>query len=160
SMNLLDFLKSAKQARWKTIVAMSVVSGLMGGVILGIVNTATTEGADAPSGPPRLQLVLLFAVAIALYAVTKWWAGRQTAAILERLVAEVRLRVCRKLCQAELATLEGMDKAMTLTAITQDASQIAQAGSIIVDTAQNAVALIAGSLYLAWLSMAAFLLFA
>src|SRR5205823_544590 len=56
-------------------------------------------------------------------------------------------------------TIEGIDKAEAFTAITQDASRIAQSGFLITNTAQQAVVLIAGSLYLAWLSMTAFLLF-
>jgi len=158
-MNLINFLKSAKWAHWRTIIAMSVLSGLAGGAILAIVNAAATAGADASSSPPRLQLVLLFVVAIALYALTKWWSATQTAAILERLVTDLRLRVCGKLCQAELETIEGINRAEAFTAITQDASRIAQSGFLITNTAQQSVVLIAGSLYLAWLSMTAFLLF-
>src|SRR5947207_1192611 len=159
SMDLINFLRSAKSAQWNTIIAMSVLSGLAGGAILAIVNTAaTSDGADA-SSPPRLQLVVLFAVAIALYALTKWWSATRTATVLEHLVTDLRLRVCGKLRHAELETIEGIDKAEAYTTITQDSSRIALCGSMIMNTAQQAVVLIAGSLYLAWLSMTAFLLF-
>src|SRR5262249_28016712 len=101
----------------------------------------------------------LFVVAIIIYILSKWWSAIRTATVLEHLVTDLRLRVCGKLREADLETIEGIDKAEAYTAITQDASRIAQSGFLILNTAQQAVVLIAGSLYLIWLSMTAFLLF-
>jgi putative ATP-binding cassette transporter len=138
---------------------MSIISGVAGGAILAIVNTAAAADFSDPSAPPRLQLVLLFVVAILIYILSKWWSAIRTATVLEHQVTDLRLRVCEKLRQADLETIEGIDKAEAYTAITQDASRIAQSGFLILNTAQQAVVLVAGSLYLIWLSMTAFLLF-
>lgn len=159
-MNLLRFFRSATGANWNAVIIMSVISGMAGGAILAIVNTAaTTTGFDKTGSAADLHLVVLFLLAIAIYAYSKHWSALRTAEILELLVTDLRLRVCDKLRRAELEVVEGLDKSEVFTAVTQDASRIAQSGFLITNTAQQAVVLLVGSAYLAWLSPAAFFLF-
>src|SRR4051812_45383365 len=120
--NLLRFLGAAEKADWGTIAAMSAISGFAGGAILAIVNMgASAQGAEAPPTTPKHQLVLLFAVTIAIYALTKRYSALRTSEIPERLVTDLRLRVCDKLRRSELETVEGLDKGEAFAAITQDA---------------------------------------
>jgi len=160
-MNLLRFLRTAESANWTSIIVMSAIAGFAGGAILAIINLgASTEGAEATPTDSKQQLLLLFAIVILIYVISKRYSATKTAAILEHLVTDLRLRVCRKLRRAELEVIEGLDKGEVFTAITQDATRIAQSGFLLTNIAQQTLILISGSIYLAFLSPMAFSLFA
>ena len=143
------------------ILIMSAVSGIAGGAILAIVNVAASmEGADAPPDAAKTQPMLLFLVAIVIYVYAKRSSILRATVAVERLVNGLRLRICDKLRKSDLQIVEGLDKSETFSTITRDANLIAQSGFIVTNAAQQGVMLGVGMLYLAWLSKAAFLLFA
>ncbi len=145
-MDLLRFFRSADRANWYAVILMSTISGLAGGAILAIVNTAATRPeVDRAEPSADMRLVVLFVLAIAIYALSKFWSAMRTAEILELLVTGLRLRVCDKLRHAELEAVEGLDRSEAFTAITQEASRIASSGFLITNTAQQAIVLVAGA---------------
>ncbi len=160
-MNLLRFLRSAPSANWVTIVVMSSIAGFAGGAVLALINLgATAEGAETPPSVSRTQLVVLFIITILIYVVAKQYSATRTAAILEQLVTEFRLRVCEKLRRAELEVVESLNRSEVFSTVTQESSRIAQSGFLATNLAQQALTLVVGSVYLAYLSPVAFCLFA
>lgn len=159
-MNVLRFLRSDDSTSWNMILIMSALSGISGGAILAIINlAAVVTGAETPENSLKTQLLFMFLLAIVIYVYAKRLSVFRASEIVENLVSQLRLRVCDKLRKSDLGVVEGLDKGETFTNITQDASTIAQSGFIVTNAAQQGVMLLAGMLYLAWLSKAAFMLF-
>lgn len=161
SMNVLRFLRSGDSTSWNMIMLMSALSGISGGAILATINVASSmEGADAPESAPKTQLMVVFLLAIALYVHAKRRSVFRATEIVESLVSKLRLRICDKIRKSELLVVENLDPGETFTNVTRDANTIAQSGFIVTNAAQQGVMLIVGMIYLAWLSKAAFVLFA
>ena len=160
-MNILKLLRDIPRASLWYIAVMSSISGLAGGAVLAVIVKATeVEGVDAnASEGTQVQLMLLFIVSLALLITTKRLSILKTTVMFERLLSKLRIGICDKIRRSDLHTIEHLDRSETFTSISQDSGTVRQLVLPLASTLQQAILLVAGLFYLAWLSPTALFLF-
>ena len=157
-MNLLAFLKHESHESWKLILAMATLSGVANGALLAIINLgADVSGAENSSDFEKPNLLLLFAVAMAIFVYSKRFSLVLSTKVVENMMRNARIRICDKIRKSDLPTVERLDKSAAYTRISQDTSTVSQSAFVIIVAGQEAIMLGFALLYLAWLSVAAFL---
>lgn len=159
-MKLIRFLKNEAPATWYRIVLLAMMSGLAGVSVLAVINYAVSvQGSGGPVNGQAHRLMLLFVIALTLYVVTKQTAIVRSVTVVEKMIANLRIRICDKIRRAELEVIEGLDKSETFTTISQETNTISESALVLTNSSQQALLLVIGTLYLAWVSKAAFALF-
>ena len=158
-MNLLAFLKAESPDAWKLILTMATISGLANGALLAIINIgADITGADKADAYPKPNLLLIFAIVMAIFVYTKRSSLVLSTEVVEKMLRNLRVRVCDKIRKSELLTVENFEKSAAYARISQDTNTVSQSAFVIIAAAQEAIMLVFSLLYLAWLSVAAFLI--
>ena len=139
----------------RKIVITSVVSGAANAAILVIINQAAHA-----VGPNTLNLryFLMFVVAMALYILCLRYSSREMSRLMIDVVHRIRIRVTGKVQTSELLILERIGKNRVVSAITQEATRIADSGGLMIGGLQSVILVVFASFYIAFLSLPAFVL--
>ncbi|MBV8308797.1 MAG: cyclic peptide export ABC transporter [Planctomycetaceae bacterium] len=157
-MNLFRFLKSESPETWYVIVAMSLLSGIANGFLLAVINSAAdVVGAEKSLRFATPYLFILFGISMAIFVLAKRHSMILSTQVVENMVMRMRVRICDKLRKSELMTVERLDRPEVFTKITQDTNVISQSAFVIIEASEDLIMLLCCLIYLAWISMAAFL---
>ena len=154
-MNLLKLIKTESNVSPRSILILAVVSGIANGMLMGIINAAA---GSASHDNLNFRYLVMFALAIILFIVTKRLAMVKSLAIAERVITQFRLRIANKLRRADLQAAEQIDHSVVEARLTQDTMTISQAFGEIINALQSAVMILVCVAYLAMLSLAACLI--
>jgi putative ATP-binding cassette transporter len=158
-MNFLNFLRNESPESWKLILAMAALSGISNSALLALINKgAEIGGADNPLNFASPRLFFMFAIAIVTFIYAKRLSLVLSTQIVETMVKNLRVRVCDKIRRSELATVEKLDRNSIFTTVSQDTNLISQSSLVIVASCQESIMLVFSLLYVAYLSLAAFLI--
>ncbi len=136
------------------IVVSTLVAGLAMGSVLAVINTVTDY--QKQTGV-QLQLLAVFVLGCAVFLIGKSYALNATTRVVENLLDCTRARFAEKLCRARLADFENFGEDIRVI-LPRDTQTLSEAGSTIVHGASSAVMLIFSALYVASLSIYAFLI--
>ena len=153
-MTLLDLIQRETAGSRRRILIVATLSGISNAALLAILNKAI--GATSSDGQ-SLRYLVMFAIAFALYAICFRKTFNLVSEVLEEIVAQLRVRIADKIRRAELSSLETVDQGEIYNLLTSEARVISDSGSILAAALQSAVLLTFASLYLAVLSIPAFL---
>lgn len=155
-MKLFHFLTHESNAPKKQILIMAAASGLANGLLLAIVNLA----AEQIFGNKELELRLffLYIICLLLFIYGQRIAFIKAIVSVEQALHQVKLRITDKVRQVELRFIEEHQELDHYSTLTQDSTLISQSALKIVIAAQSLLVLLFSSIYLAWLSMASFVL--
>ncbi len=134
---------------------MAIVAGVSNGAMIGIINAGA---AAASTESASVFLLLLYAIAMALFVVSKRASLERSTVLVESMVKSARVRVSDKIRRSELATVEKLGRGDFYPRVTQDTNSISESASILIDAAQQAIMLLFCLAYIAWLSFAALLI--
>jgi putative ATP-binding cassette transporter len=158
-MNFLNFIRNESPESWKLILAMAALSGISNSALLTIINKgAEIGGADHPLNSVSPRLFFMFAIAIVTFIYSKRLSLVLSTQIVETMVKNLRVRVCDKIRQSELATVEKLDRNTIFTTVSQDTNLISQSSLVIVASCQESIMVVFSLLYVAYLSLVAFLI--
>ena len=119
---------------------------------------AINAGLEASGdGKPSLWAGMLFLVALFLFIKSQYFVTITTAAEIEAIVHKLRMRVMDKVRRSELLAMESIGRANVVAAITSDTAVLTQASNMLCFTAQGAVLILFVSVYVAFLSLSAFM---
>ena len=151
----LDLVKrESAQVRQKILIT-SAVSGFANAAILAIINQAA-RAADFTT--VNVRYFTMFVIAMALYIICLRVSSREMSRVMIDVVHRIRLRVADKVQNSELVVLYGIGKNRILSAITQEATIIADSGGNIISGLQSAIVVFFAFFYIAFLSLPAFFL--
>jgi putative ATP-binding cassette transporter len=151
----LDLVNRESAGVRRKIVITSAVSGLANASILAIINLAArSAGYDRMN----LQYFVMFVIAMALYIICLRFSSRQMSRVMIDVVHRIRLRVTEKVQTSELLALEHIGKSRILSAITQEATIIADSGGNIIGGLHASIVVFFSFFYIAYLSLPAFFL--
>lgn len=154
-MEFLRFLQRESGAIGRRIALVTLlggaVSGLMVTIILGAASAATVQGES-------FRYLLLFLVALGAMMTAKRYSLRHTGALTEGIVERLRLRVADKIRRAELLFFETTGPAQFMTLLTKETQTISATVSMAINASASAVMLLVAFLFIAYLSVPAFLL--
>jgi putative pyoverdin transport system ATP-binding/permease protein len=154
-MKFLDLINKESTGKRGPIIAAAAVSGAANAALLAISNAAA-ESVDQGEG--KFRMLLMFLVAISLYAVCIKYTYDRSTTVFESIMSRIRLRIARKIRASELRTVDGIGRALIYNQLTQETEVISQSQQPLVAALQAAVMVIFTSFYIAWLSLPAFAL--
>jgi putative ATP-binding cassette transporter len=137
---------------------MAIVSGL-GGVSTASILAAINSGAQAADGGKvSLWTAALFVVAVLLFIKVQHYILITTTAEIESIIHRVRLRLMDYIRRSELLPLESIGRAEIVGVITKETATLTQASNTLAFVAQGAVLVSFVVIYVAYLSILAFVL--
>jgi putative ATP-binding cassette transporter len=136
------------------LVATTVVSGVAIGLMLVVVNTVVD---DVQSTSAHFVLISLFIASCASFIVAKSYALNIVTFVVENLVNRWRIRVIDGMRQMDLAAFERIGGERISLVLTRELQVLSNAGPAIIHASTTMIMLLVTSLYVAGLSLLAFL---
>ena len=138
------------------LVFMASLGGISNAALLAAINA----GAQAATGnqKPSLWALGLFLVALFLFIKTQNYILVTATVEIESIIHKLRVRLLDEVRHSELLPLEKIGRARIVAAITNDTAVLTQASNALVFSIQNVVLIIFIGLYVAYLSLIAFVL--
>jgi putative ATP-binding cassette transporter len=154
----MSFLKLVRREMQGSLNRLAVVSGL-GGVSTASILAAINSGAQAAdAGKVSLWSTALFVVALLIFIKVQHYILITTTAEIEAIIHRLRLRLMDHLRRSELLPLESIGRAEIVSAITKDTATLTQASNTLAFVAQGSVLVSFVAIYIAYLSLLAFVL--
>lgn len=154
-MRLLEFLREGAPDELKRIGWMAAVSGLANALLVELISSvgeATSEGQGM-----RVRFFLLYLVCFAIYYVANRAALLQANETIEGLLKNLRLRIMNKLRRSELQTIESLGRGDLYTKLSTETKHLSSSFPVLVNGFQQLILLGFCLLYVAYLSIPAFL---
>jgi putative ATP-binding cassette transporter len=154
----MSFFKLVRREMQGSLNRLAFVSGL-GGVSFASILAAVNTGAQAAdSGEVSLWSAALFIVALLLFIKVQHYILITTTAEIEAIIHKLRLRLMDHVRRSELLPLDSIGRAVIVAAITKETATLTQAGNTLAFTAQGGVLILFVAIYVAYLSLLAFVL--
>ena len=154
-MQLIEMVKKESVGMRQEIFIAAAISGIANAAVLAIINSASQleDAADI-----KFRYLLMFGVAITLYVICLKYTYDKSSQVFESILSKVRIRLSEKIRNAELSSMETIGRAIIYDRLTRSTETISQSQQILVGSLQAAVLVCFTSLYIAYLSLPAFLL--
>jgi putative ATP-binding cassette transporter len=152
-MKLLQLIKKESSVSFRSLLLLTLVSGIAQGLILAIINGAAAAVAFENL---NFRYLVMFAIAIAIFIIAKQRVLAQSFILTEDVIARLRIRIVDKLRRSNLAVAERIGKPQIEARLTQDTLTVSQSAGEIANAAQSAVMIAVCVLYIATLSLTAF----
>ena len=133
---------------------MSGLGGISTAAILTAINAGMQGGDDGHKS--SLWAATLFLISLFLFIKTQYYVTITATAEIEAIIHKLRLRVMDRVRRSELLAMERIGRSRIVAAITSDTSVLTQASNMLCFSVQGAVLVFFVSIYVAYLSFAAF----
>jgi cyclic peptide transporter len=155
-MSFLQLVQREMQGSLPRLLFMSALGGISTAAVLASINA----GVQSVNGghKPSLWAAALFLVALFLFMKTQAYVTITATAEIEGIIHRLRLRIMDQIRRSELLALDGIGRARIVAAVTGDTQVLTQASNMLCFTVQGAVLIFFVSFYVAYLSLAAFLM--
>jgi putative pyoverdin transport system ATP-binding/permease protein len=175
-MKLLDLLRRESSVSLRYLLALAGIAGISNALVLAIVNASATasqaagaggtaatpvaDGAAAATAPGNGIYALLFVIVMAIYAVSQWRLYCSATGEIEKVLDRMRVRIADKVRRCDLQPIETLGQTVIFAGVTKETQTISQAATLVISSAQAAVLVVFIALYVAYLSVVAFVLIA
>jgi cyclic peptide transporter len=155
-MSFLQLVRREMHGSMPKLLLMSGLGGISNASILAAINAGVQ---DTSSGQkPGLWAASLFLVALVLFMKAQQFVTITATAEIEAIIHKLRLRLMDLIRRSELLEIEKIGRARIVASITSDTAILTQASNMLCFTVQGAVLILFVGLYVAYLSVIAFLL--
>lgn len=154
-MSLSDLLIRESEEERNKLLGMAALTGLSNAVIIALINVASE---NVEQDPINFRYLVLFLIGIVLFIISQRYIFRQTSKIFENIVDRFRKQLTEKIQQTELRIMEIVGKSNIYDKMTQRCSEISQMGAGISAALQSAIMTLFIIIYVAFISMPAFIL--
>jgi len=154
-MKFLDFLLKESAAPLGTILFMSSMSGSATALLLATINTAAEVASNRQTDNP---IFLIYLVLFIIFVYGQHYAFSKTTRSIEQAIRMMRLRITQKLCFSELRFLEETGHTRIYVRLTQETNLLSESAQALVMASQSVLVAVFSFLYMAWLSLTAFLI--
>lgn len=137
---------------------LAALSGLANAGVLAIVNMAVQSSAE--NNASQLRSIVLFCLAIAIYAYSQKRLMIDTCERVELLISALRQRLLEAVRNSELLEIEQIGKATIFGNLSRETQVLSQAVPNLVVAVQSTILLVVAMVYLFFLSKLAFFLLA
>jgi putative ATP-binding cassette transporter len=155
-MSFIQLIRREMHGSMPKLLFMSGLGGVSNASILAAINSGVQ---DADNGQkPGLWAATLFLVALFLFMKSQEFVTITATAEIEAIIHKLRVRIMDMIRRSELLEVEKIGRARIVAAVTSDTTVLTQASNMLCFTIQGAVLIFFVGLYVAYLSLAAFLL--
>jgi putative ATP-binding cassette transporter len=155
-MSFLKLVRDEMHGSMPKLLVMSGLGGISNASILAAINTGVQEAGSGQK--PGLWGGALFLIALFLFMKTQQFVTITATAEIEAIIHKVRVRIMDQIRRSELLEMERIGRARIVAAVTSDTAILTQASNMLCFTVQGAVLVFFVGFYVAYLSLAAFLL--
>ena len=155
-MSFIQLVQREMQGSLPRLLFMSALGGISTAAVLASINA----GVQSVNGghKPSLWAATLFLVALFLFMKTQAYVTITATAEIEGIIHRLRLRIMDQIRHSELLALDNIGLARIVASVTGDTQILTQASNMLCFTIQGAVLIFFVSFYVAYLSLAAFLM--
>jgi putative ATP-binding cassette transporter len=154
-MTLFRLLLRQSNISIRTLVVVTGIAGLSNVAVLAVINAAAANAAEQVHSFRHLTMFLL---ALVIYVLTQRYVMRTTAAEVETTLHDMRMQMMDRIRHADLLPLESVGRARIDAGVAKETIVISQATQPIAMGLQSAIVVVFILIYLAWLSLPAFVL--
>ncbi len=152
-MEFFKFVSRESSKTLRVIVLMSCVAGISNSALVALINAGA---AAANNSNTAARDFLMFLVALGLLAFTSVNAATRGRVLMESAVGKLRIRIFDKIRRSELMTIETLRQNEVIVKLSRNVGQVLNSTDILVAASQTSLMMLVCSLYLAWISLAAF----
>jgi putative ATP-binding cassette transporter len=154
----MTFFQLVRREMESSLNRLAIVSAL-GGISTTAILSAINAGAHAAdNGSVSLWSAMLFVIALILFIQTQHYILITTTAEIEAIIHKIRVRLMDYARRSELLSLEAIGRAEIVGAITRETAVLTQASNTLAFAAQGALLILCVTIYVAYLSLFAFVL--
>src|SRR5262249_36403989 len=133
-MTFFELFKQETTGFRTKVLLVAGLSGIANAGLLAIINSVVqSSSADTQS----VRSLLMYAVALALYAVCFRYTSHQMTVIIEAMVSKLRVRIADKIRQAELLDLECIEQGEIFNLLTGETRVISEASTMLASALQS-----------------------
>src|ERR1700686_1061905 len=153
-MSFVQLVQREMQGSLPRLLFMSALGGISTAAVLASINAGvqSVNGGNKPS----LWAATLFLVALFLFMKTQAYVTITPTAEIEGIIHRLRLRIMDQIRHSELLALDKIGLARIVASVTGDTQILTQASNMLCFSVQGAVLVFFVSIYVAYLSLAAF----
>jgi putative pyoverdin transport system ATP-binding/permease protein len=155
-VSFLQLVQREMQGSLPRLLFMSALGGISTAAVLASINAGVQSVNNGHK--PSLWAATLFLVALFLFMKTQEYVTITATAEIEGIIHRLRLRIMDQIRRSELLALDDIGRARIVAAVTGDTQVLTQASNMLCFTVQGAVLIFFVSIYVAYLSLAAFLM--
>src|SRR4051812_34735674 len=154
-MLLLQLIRQEVQSSLRKLMVMAALAGLSNAIIIAVINVGAEAAAEDRAS---FGGALIFIIALLIYQKTQHYILATTTIEVEAAIHRVRLRMMERVRHSELLPLEGIGKSEIVGTVTKETQTLSQTATVVVIAAQASILIFFAGLYVAYQSIAAFLL--
>lgn len=154
-MRLFDILRSRSRIDLRAVVVLLIMAAISTTMVLVVVNLASEQ---AQSGEVSPRLMSLMGVSLLGFIWAQHKADVLVSAEVERILHEFRIRLFDRVRKSGPEVLDSVGQGPVQAALTQEMQTISNALPMMLNGVQQLVLIVFVSLYLAWLSLFAFVI--
>jgi putative ATP-binding cassette transporter len=154
-MKLVQMIREESTVSIPRVMAVACIAGVANAMILAVINAAAQR---ASNQAVSFWYLALFSVVLSIYVITQRHVMKTSAEGVERVLHKIRLRLAEKVRCSDLRNFERIGRSEIYANLQRDTTTISQSTLNVLDGAQSAVLVFFTALYIAWLSLPAFLL--
>ena len=155
-MSFLQLVQREMQGSLPRLLFMSALGGISTAAVLASINAGVQSVNNGHK--PSLWAATLFLVALFLFMKTQAYVTITATAEIEGIIHRMRLRIMDQIRHSELLALDNIGLARIVASVTGDTQILTQASNMLCFTVQGAVLIFFVSFYVAYLSLAAFVM--
>jgi putative ATP-binding cassette transporter len=155
-MSFIQLIRREMHGSMPKLLFMSGVGGVSNASILAAINSGVQDAGNGQK--PGLWAATLFLVALFLFMKAQEFVTITATAEIEAIIHKLRIRIMDMIRCSELLEVEKIGRSRIVAAVTSDTAVLTQASNMLCFTIQGAVLIFFVGLYLAYLSLVAFLL--
>ncbi|HSZ67919.1 MAG TPA: cyclic peptide export ABC transporter [Xanthobacteraceae bacterium] len=155
-MSFIDLVRREMHGSMPKLLVMSGLGGVSNASILAAINAGVQDAGNGQK--PGLWAATLFLVALFLFMKSQEFVTITATAEIEAIIHKLRVRIMDMIRRSELLEVEKIGRSRIVAAVTSDAAVLTQASNMLCFTIQGTVLIFFVGLYVAYLSLAAFLL--
>ena len=154
-MKLVQMIREESTVSIPRLMAVACIAGVANAMILAVINAAAQK---ASNQAVSFWYLAMFGVVLAIYVVAQRHVMTTSAEGVERVLHKIRLRLAEKVRRSDLRDFERIGRSEIYANLQRDTTTISQSTLNVLDGVQSAVLVFFTALYIAWLSIPAFVL--
>jgi putative ATP-binding cassette transporter len=156
SKNIIALFRGAPEVAVRRVFYLTCLTGFASVILISLINLAADN--TAAGHPVNGKLRLLYLIGSAVFFLANRESLAEANHLLQNRLGQLRLRIVDKIRRSELRSIERLGSGELHATLAKEADQLSQNFTLLVGAGQGICLLAFSLLYIAYLSMAAFLL--
>lgn len=156
--HVIELMRMGSLQTLRYALVVTSLAGLSNVVLIALINIAAEQASLME--PVSSKFKLLFLIGFAIFFLSIRSSLLVANHFLQQRLGELRMRIVNKIRLSKLRSLESLDQSQIYSALAKDGDHLSQNFPMLVSAIQSAISLVFCLLYIAYLSVPAFLVIA